>query len=89
MRSRELSLWCETSGRDTDCSFTSCLEQDRLVRCLQMCVTQFVRREERGAEERAEPDGLPEPVEEAREVLESLVGRMADTHLDDFELVCI
>ena len=54
-----------------------------------MCVTQFVRREERGAEERAEPDGLPEPVEEAREVLESLVDRMVDTHLDDFELVCI
>jgi Fanconi anemia group I protein len=59
---------------------------DRLVHCLQMCVTEFVRREEKGAEKGAESDGLPEPVEEAREVLESLVGRMTDTHLDDFEL---
>ena len=63
------------------------MEQDRLVHCLQMCVTEFVRREEKGAEKGAESDGLPEPVEEAREVLESLVGRMTDTHLDDFELV--
>ena len=50
-----------------------------------MCVTQFVRREERGEGEGE--GGLPDPVEEAQEVLESLVERMTDTHLDDFELV--
>ena len=52
-----------------------------------MCVTEFVRREERGVEQGAESDGLPESVEEARGVLESLVERMTETRLDDFELV--
>lgn len=52
-----------------------------------MCVTEFVRREERGAEQGVESEGQSEVVEEAREVLDSLVERMIVTQLDDFELV--
>ena len=53
------------------------------MHCLQMCVSECVKRAERGAES----DGLPEAVEEAQEVLKSLVDRMTETELEDFELV--
>lgn len=52
-----------------------------------MCVSQFTRQEEKGVEQGVESDGLPEPVEEAQELLQSLVDRMAETSLEDFELV--
>ena len=51
-------------------------------------MTEFTKREERkGAEQGVESGGLPEVVEEAHEVLESLVERMTDSQLEDFELV--
>ena len=59
------------------------------MHCLQMCVSEFIKCAEKEAEQGAESDGLPEPVEEAQEVLQSLVERMADTNLEDFELVSI
>ena len=63
------------------------LVQDQLVHCLQMCLSEFMRQREKGVEQGAESDDLPEPVQEARDVLESLMERMIDTQLDDFELV--
>ena len=52
-----------------------------------MSVAQFVKWEERGVEQGAESEGLPDAVEEAQEVLQSLVDRMVETSLEDFELV--
>lgn len=52
-----------------------------------MCVSQFIRQDEKGAEQGVESDSLPESVEEAQELLQSLVDRMAETSLEDFELV--
>lgn len=57
------------------------------MQCLQMCVSEFIKREGKGAEQGEESGGLPEPVEEAQDVLQSLVDRMAETSLEDFELV--
>lgn len=50
-------------------------------------MSEFVRREEKEAELGVESDSLPEPVENAQEVLESLVEQMLETNLEDFELV--
>lgn len=57
------------------------------MQCLQMCVSQFARQEEKRAEQGVESDSLPESVEEAQELLQSLVDRMVETNLEDFELV--
>ena len=57
--------------------------KDRLLQCLQLCVAKFNKLQEQGAES----DSLPEAIEEAQEVLGSLVDRMTQTDLEDFELV--
>ena len=60
--------------------------KDRLLQCLQLCVAKF-QLQEQGAGQGAESDSLPEAIEEAQEVLGSLVDRMTQTDLEDFELV--
>ena len=63
------------------------LPQDRLLQCLQLCVSKFLQWQEKREEQGAEPEALPDIVEEAQEVLQSLVERMNQSDLEDFELV--
>ena len=67
------------------CDFSA--PKDRLLQCLQLCVAKFNKLQEQGAGQGAESDSLPEAIEEAQEVLGSLVDRMTQTDLEDFELV--
>ena len=53
-----------------------------MVRCLQLCVTKFSEWEEESNEERE----IPAVIEEAQEILQSLIERMGKSDPEDFEL---
>ncbi len=53
-----------------------------MVRCLQLCVTNFSEWEEENNEERA----IPAVIEEAQDILQSLIERMGKSDPEDFEL---
>ena len=56
--------------------------QDGLVQCLQLCVTKFSEWEEAENEDRE----IPPVIEEAQDILQSLVERMGKSDPEDFEL---
>ena len=53
-----------------------------MVRCLQLCVTKFSEWEEESDEERE----IPSVIEEAQDILQSLIERMEKSDPEDFEL---
>ena len=53
-----------------------------MVRCLQLCITQFSDWEEGSNEERE----IPAIIEEAQDILQSLIERMGKSDPEDFEL---
>lgn len=53
-----------------------------MVRCLQLCVTKFSEWEEESDEERE----IPSVIEEAQDILQSLIERMGKSDPEDFEL---
>lgn len=53
-----------------------------MVRCLQLCVTKFSEWEEESNEERE----IPAVIEEAQDILQSLIERMGKSDPEDFEL---
>lgn len=52
------------------------------MRCLQLCVTKFSEWEEESNEERE----IPAVIEEAQDILQSLIERMGKSDPEDFEL---
>lgn len=52
------------------------------MKCLQLCVTKFLEQEEDSDEVRE----IPPIIEEAQDILQSLVERMAKSEPEDFEL---
>ena len=56
--------------------------QDGLIQCLQLCVTKFSEWEDASSEDRE----TPPVIEEAQDILQSLVERMGKCDLEDFEL---
>ena len=61
--------------------------QDRLVQCLQLCVSKFSEWQERREEEGEEDEESPEILKKGREMLQSLIKRMIKSEPEDFELV--
>lgn len=52
------------------------------MRCLQLCITKFSEWEEESNEERE----IPAVIEEAQDILQSLIERMGKSDPEDFEL---
>ena len=53
-----------------------------MVRCLQLCITKFSEWEEESDEERE----IPAVIEDAQDILQSLIERMGKSDPEDFEL---
>ena len=69
-------------------SINPCCFQDHLIQCLQLCTSKYsqwdTRREE--TEDNEAGGETPEVIEEAQDILQSMIERMAKSELEDFEL---
>lgn len=53
-----------------------------MIQCLQLCITKFSEWQDTSSEDRK----IPPVIEEAQDILQSLVERMGKCDLEDFEL---